>query len=109
MFVSNFNHFLDADGNIPQSDNKTWKQFAHFNVMIVDVVTQNNFNGLLPTYLTCYKKRCKGKIHAGISDEDNSIVWACTGCRNSGIITEWQGSRWDNSNSGSKNLLNNEL
>jgi hypothetical protein len=39
MYAANLNHFTDADGNLPQSDNRQWLQLVCFAAMVVDALT----------------------------------------------------------------------
>ena len=40
-------------------------------------------------------RRCPGRIKLGRDRESDEISWACTTCKDEGVITNWQETRWD--------------
>ncbi len=49
------------------------------------------------TGIRCFRKKCEGTITSGILPEENDAIhWNCTNCVNEGVISNWQGTKWDN-------------
>ncbi|MBU0488001.1 MAG: hypothetical protein KKA07_06005 [Bacteroidetes bacterium] len=90
--VSQLTHFLDESGNLPADMTKEAAQLGGFLAMVVDAATTGEENGTLP----CSKKKCKGNIIHEFSDDATVIFFHCTDCNKAGEISNWQGSRWDN-------------
>lgn len=84
-------HFLDEEGNIAAAMNKQGRELASFLALVIDSATtplSEEFVGL-----KCWKKKCTGVIGNDIV-EDEILYW-CTDCENAGIITGWEGTKWD--------------
>ena len=41
------------------------------------------------------RRRCAGRIHAELYQEDNELYWQCPVCGDNGRISNWAGTRWD--------------
>jgi hypothetical protein len=55
----------------------------------------------LPTTLTssdirCFAKGCHGIVKTSFNHKNEEIHWYCPDCDNEGMISNWQGTRWDN-------------
>lgn len=98
MYIANFKHFLDENGNIPESNHKAAIALAGFHALVVDAATSNGLTDLpILTDLRCYAKGCEGKIMIEGVLSDNRIEWHCDKCEKmGGIISDWQGTKWDN-------------
>lgn len=88
-------HFLDAQGNIPRLIPNEGTQLASFHALVVDETTK-----LLPARLTtidlrCFEKGCEGMVRVELLPS-NKIHWICSRCENEGMISHWQGTKWDN-------------
>jgi len=89
-------HFLDCNGNIPETMPKEAKALAGFHALVVDAVTDIGVQpDLVPTDLRCFEKGCKGHTAVQIVVDDK-IHWYCDTCDMGGIISEWQGTKFDN-------------
>lgn len=96
MFVTNLQHFLDDNGNIAQDTPKEVREFANFLALLVDDATSGNDDSHLQ--IRCNKKNCHGFVIPIMADESEEIYWKCSKCRNKGVISNWQGTKWDNMN-----------
>ena len=90
-------HFLNDKGEIPDSMQDEAKALAGFHAMVVDAVTICRIQTETKlTDLTCFEKGCDGHILVEIIDEEERIHWYCNKCDMEGIISDWQGTKWDN-------------
>jgi len=96
MYTTNFQHYLNEDANIPKDMPKEARELANFLALLVDDATTGDYDAA-PT-IRCIKKDCKGLIVAfeDIEKEDE-IYWVCPICKTEGVITNWKGSKWNNS------------
>ena len=89
-------HFLDETGNIPTDTHKSARELAGFHALVVDETTKSK-SAVVLTGLRCFIKNCEGTIKSEIlAEEEDAIHWLCTNCENEGVISYWQGTRWDN-------------
>lgn len=96
MYISNMTHFLNEQGNIPKEMPKEARELASFHAMVVDSTTITMPTILTSTDLRCFKKACHGLIKTAVKHDDGEIHWYCPECENEGVISQWQGTRWDN-------------
>jgi hypothetical protein len=90
MYITNFQHYLNEDGEIPKNMPKEARELANFLALLVDDATTVDYDAD-PT-IRCIKKDCKGLIAAfeDIEKEDE-IYWVCPICITEGVITNWKG------------------
>lgn len=89
-------HFLDDKGSIPKQMPIEARELANFLALVVDETTKSKSPVVL-TGLRCFRKKCEGTITSEIlAEEKDAIHWVCTKCPNEGVISHWQGTRWDN-------------
>jgi len=96
MFISNITHFLDETGNVPKQMPKEARELANFLVLVIDTTTKSLSLKLTPSEIRCFEKGCHGLVWVGIVPS-NEIHWKCCHCENEGLISEWHGTKWDNS------------
>ena len=96
MYISNLTHFLNENGIIPKQMPKEARELASFLTLVVDYTTEHSGVVLNAINLRCFTDHCKGIIESELINSGTEIHWICPKCRNEGIISEWQGSRWDN-------------
>jgi len=96
MYISKMIHFLDETGNIPKKMPKEARELASFFALIVDETTKQKSSVDIQTDIRCFEKQCDGMIQSEILIEDDAIHWVCPKCQNEGILSEWQGTKWDN-------------
>ncbi len=89
-------HFLDKKGNIPTKIPKEARELANFLALVVDATTESMPLTLTETELRCFNKGCHGNIKSSVSRAKGEIRWLCSDCGNEGVISEWQGTKWDN-------------
>jgi hypothetical protein len=90
VLVVDLRHWLLPDGSLaPQA------RLAPHIAMVVECATSGIGDGI--TTMVCRhhdgRRRCAGRI--GIARRDDTINWSCNTCDDAGVITGWQGTRWD--------------
>lgn len=97
MFITNMQHFLNEQGEIPDSMPDEAKALAGFQALVVDAATENGLTDLpILTDLRCFEKGCEGDIVIAAVLSENRIEWQCNECEMGGIISEWMGTKFDN-------------
>ena len=96
MYISNMTHFLDDQGNIPKQMPKEARELASFLALVVDSTTKTSPITLTATEIRCFNKSCHGTIHSALSRAKGEIRWHCPVCENEGVISHWQGTKWNN-------------
>jgi hypothetical protein len=96
MYISQMPHFLDATGNIPKEMPKEARELASFMALVVDSTTRKSPKTLTSTDIRCFKKGCHGLVKSAMRLAISEIHWYCPDCENEGVISEWQGMKWDN-------------
>lgn len=94
MYITNFQHYLDKNGNIPTNMPKEARELANFFALLIDDASTGDYDSE-PT-IRCIEKGCKGLIVPTIIEDTNEIYWVCTECKTKGIITDWRNTKWDN-------------
>jgi hypothetical protein len=89
-------HFLNEQGNIAKEMPKEARELASFLALVVDTTTKTTPSILTSTDLRCFKKACHGLIKTAVKHDDREIPWYCPECENEGVISNWQGTKWDN-------------
>lgn len=87
MHITNFQHFLDEDGNIPTDMPKEARELANFLALLVDDATGNY--DAEPT-IRCIEKGREGLIVPILIEDENEIYWVCVKCKTKGVITDWE-------------------
>lgn len=95
MFVTNFQHFLNEEGNIPTDMPKEARELANFLALLIDDASTGDYDAE-PT-IRCIEKGCEGLIVPTWIQENDEIYWICVKCKTKGVITDWRGTKWDNS------------
>ncbi|MBE9509394.1 MAG: hypothetical protein IMY71_00840 [Bacteroidetes bacterium] len=95
MYITKMIHNLDEKGNVPKQMHKEAKELASFMALVADETTKQKPSVDIQTDIRCFEKQCDGMIQSEIT-EDDEIHWICPKCQNEGVISEWQGTRWDN-------------
>lgn len=98
MLISNITHFLNPHGNIAKDMPSEVTDLATFLTLVIEATTDFNSESGFSTRLPCLDKKCKGIIHSRLLiEKDHEIYWQCDFCVQEGILTEWEGTIWDNS------------
>jgi len=98
MYISNLTHFLNDQENIPTQMPKEARELANFLALIVDVTTRTKPSTLTSTDIRCFQKGCHGFVKSAIRPKEGEIHWYCPECKNEGVISQWQGTKWNNIN-----------
>ena len=94
--MSQMPHFLDDKGNIPTEMPKEARELASFMALVVDTISKTCPQTLATTDIRCFQKGCQGIIKSEIIGKNDDVHWVCSKCENEGVISEWQGTKWDN-------------
>ncbi len=99
MYITNFQHCLNADGNIPKDMPKEARELANFLALLIDDASTGDYEAE-PT-IRCIEDGCEGLVVAFVDIEaEDEIHWICPICKTGGVITNWRGTKWDNSGDG---------
>lgn len=97
-FISNLKTILDEHGAIIPSLPKQVRQLTEHLLPLVANVTEAPGIHVKET-IVCWnkigRKRCSGKIAAGIELHNLDILWHCLACGHHGSISHWQNTIWD--------------
>jgi hypothetical protein len=96
MYISNFTHFLDENGNIPGEMPEEARELASFLALVIDEATAHLPEESWLTDLPCFNRECDLNTITAFVENGNKIHWFCPECDTEGIISDWQGTRWDN-------------
>ena len=96
IYIINFIHYLDATGNIPKQIPIEAGELANFLALVVDSTTKTKQSNLTSTDIRCFNKGCYGNVESTLRPQSNEIYWDCPECENEGVISHWEGTRWDN-------------
>mgnify|MGYP006299150761 CR=1 FL=1 len=94
MYITNFQHYLNKDGNIPSDMPKEAREMANFLALLIDDASKGDYESE-PT-IRCIGKGCEGLVVAFVTDNPDEIYWVCPICKIKGVITDWRGTKWDN-------------
>lgn len=96
MYITNFQHLLDASVKMPEVMPKEATELIGFLTLIIDATTKVLPTSLTSTGISCFKKGCSGTIKTAIMPKSEEIHWYCPDCENEGRINNWQGTKRDN-------------
>lgn len=96
MYITNFTHFLDEDGNIPLTIPREARELASFLAMIVDEATKHFPERRWNTDIRCFNPACDSNAITEFVEEGNNTHWFCPECNTEGLIADWQDTKWDN-------------
>ena len=90
MLIVDLRHWLLPDGSlVPEA------RLAPHIALIVECATNCFGDGM--TTMVCRhrdtRRQCDGLIC--IANKEGTLHWACASCADGGVITGWQGTRWD--------------
>ena len=96
MYITNIQHFLDNNGDIPKQMPKEARERASYFALVIDITTKINSTTFISTDIRCFGKGCQGRIKTALRLKDDEIHWFCPDCKVEGVISGWQGTKWDN-------------
>lgn len=94
MYITNFQHFQNEDGNIPTDMPMEARELANFLALLIDDASTGDYN--TEPVIRCIKKGCVGLIVPTLIEDADEIYWVCVKCKIKGIITGWRNTKWDN-------------
>lgn len=98
-FVIDIRHYLDEQGEVPALPLPAMT-IAYFCGSVVAWVSAWPGPDGERTNLPCRRSRsrtsCWGEVYARLEPDDR-IAWRCAACGEEGVISGWQGTRWDRS------------
>ena len=95
-YTTDISQFLDDAGELKEMPADA-RRTAEFLVAIVDAVTRKCPTIGHKTGIQCRKRGCKGSVLASLQTADGKITWWCLLCEQYGVISDWQGTKWDHS------------
>ncbi len=94
-FVTDITHYLDQQGELVLAMPAPARRLASFLVLVIDAVTQEVPCEDRDTRIRCCSKNCTGSIRASLLSVNDKISWACPACGQQGVISNWQGTKWN--------------
>jgi hypothetical protein len=94
-YISSIRHFLNEDGELPDELPKPALKMAVFLTHIIASATEAFPNCDLPIPVKCNRKGCCEEIFVDFTDINKDIEWFCPECGDNGVISNWQGTKWD--------------
>jgi len=76
---------------------KEARELTSFLALVVDTTIKTMPSILSSSDVRCFKKGCHGLVESAYRQTSEEIYWYCPDCENEGVISNWQGSKWDNS------------
>ena len=95
-YVTDVSHYLDDDGEIVANVPIPARKLASFLVLIIDCITAADVPATITSTLRCRKRGCHGSVIIALPNPMDEIHWQCNKCQHNGIISQWQGTKWDN-------------
>ena len=96
MYITQIRHYLNEKGEIPTTMPKEARELASFLSLVVDTITITFPSTLSTTDIRCFNKGCFGEIKAAYNHNKGEIHWYCPECENEAIISNWEGTKFDN-------------
>lgn len=96
MWVTDLRHFLDTDGTLVEG---RARRIAIYLSEIVQAATLRAVGGWSLSEVRCRRrpghKRCTRRVGVRRTEAPPAVEWECSGCRDGGTISGWEGTRWD--------------
>jgi hypothetical protein len=96
MYITNIQHLLDASAKMPEDMPDEARELIGFLKLVIDTTTKTLPHSLSATDVICFKKGCSGMIKSALRPDTDEIHWYCPDCEVDGLISGWQGTKWDN-------------
>ena len=93
-YISDISHYLTDAGELKEM-RASVRRMAEFLVAVIDAVTRVYPTVGHDTRIRCRRIGCKGSALASLQVVDGEIAWRCPLCRQNGLISNWQGTKWD--------------
>jgi hypothetical protein len=98
-YVTDLKHFLTDNQDVVPTMPAPARKMASFLVLIVDAVTTavpHTTSGI-DTGVRCRRRNCHGRIIGALEGPAEPVHWYCLNCGDRGTISNWQRTKWDNS------------
>ena len=98
VMITDIRHFLDDDGNVPDLSVEAMNLLGFLTAVIEQASEKYDAPiSFLENGCRCVVEgeSCPGEVEVWVFAEDNRIGWECLECGDEGIITNWEGTRWD--------------
>lgn len=96
--VTNLRHFLDENGEVPDLTPEAEVLLA-FLGQVVEAATLSYDKPISLAGELCRAvlkgDPCRGEVEVWVYAENNQIGWECLECGDDGVITNWEGTKWD--------------
>ncbi len=92
--VSDVYHFLDEFGEVVALPPAV-RKIATFLTQLIDEATKAFPSECHKTSVGCRTKGCDGRICTHLTSQFDEILWHCPQCETSGVLSNWQGTRWN--------------
>lgn len=96
MWVTDLRHFLDDNGALIKGRPRS---LAAYFAEIVQAATPRIVGAWSLSEVRCRRrpghKPCTGRIGVRLTDMPLAVEWECPECGDAGIISGWEGTRWD--------------
>jgi hypothetical protein len=96
MYITDITHLLHASVKMPKEMPEEARELVGFLTLVIDTTTKNLPDSLTITDVKCFKKGCSGMIKSAFRPDTDEIHWYCPDCEVDGLISSWQGTKWDN-------------
>jgi hypothetical protein len=96
MYITNIQHLLNASEKMSGEMPKEAREIIGFLTLIIDTTTKILPQTLTTTDVKCFKNGCSGMIKSAFRPDNEEIHWYCPDCEVDGLISGWQGTKWDN-------------
>ena len=97
-YSTDMRDFVDASGEQAELTPETLRLVKFFALVILLALRGNRGRPgtlVIPCKFNPKRRRCKGRIKAGLVSESDKIVWECPACGDSGVISNWRNTPWD--------------
>jgi hypothetical protein len=96
MYITNIQHLLNASVKMQKEMPKEVRELIGFLTLIINSTSRILPHTLTTTDISCFRKGCDGLIKTALRLDNEEIHWFCPDCENEGLISGWQGTKWDN-------------
>ena len=98
-YITDITHYLDDQGELVSTMPGPARKLASFLVLVIDSVSQDIPVDGHDTRIRCLQHGCSGSIRASLMSMNDEISWACPDCGHNGVISNWQGTKWNQQDS----------
>jgi len=99
--ITNIQHFLDENGEVPNISQEA-TELLIFLSAVIEAASSKYDSPVTFANTKCRNmtdgESCPGEIEVWVYAEDNTIGWECLECGEEGVVTHWEGTQWDKRN-----------